>query len=86
VYDGFPTEIRVLERHSAGSVPASSELDLALVNVAAANIDLTAAGFAAGSQVRLQVTTGGPTTLHLHGDGRPRHLDLDAGTHDVLFG
>jgi poly(3-hydroxybutyrate) depolymerase len=86
VFDGFPTEIRVLDRHPVGSVPASDVLDLALVNVATADVDLADAGFEPGSEVRLQVTTDGPTTLHVHGDGATDRVDLEAGTHVVLVG
>ncbi|MFC8681781.1 alpha/beta hydrolase-fold protein [Microbacterium ureisolvens] len=86
VYDGYQTEIRVLERRPVGTVPAADELDLELVNVAAADVDLAAAGLAGREQVRLRVTTDGPTTVRLHGDGAVQRVELEAGTHDILLG
>ncbi|MBD3941126.1 hypothetical protein IF188_05355 [Microbacterium sp. NEAU-LLC] len=86
VYDGYPTEIRTLERRETAAVPANDELTLEFANVASADVDLTAAGFADGTTVQLRVTTDGPTTVRLHRDGSMQHVELQAGTHDIVLG
>ncbi len=83
-YSGRHTEIRELVHEQVGMREPSNELELDLTNIAAAAVDLDAAGLGEAEQVVLDIVTDGPTDIVLRGSGAERVLPVDAGSHRIV--
>ncbi|MBO3662339.1 alpha/beta hydrolase-fold protein [Microbacterium stercoris] len=78
-YGDYETEVRQLVRQPVGTREPAQELDLALVNVGTATVDLDEAGLTGAVTVR--VTTDGESELRLRRGDTERIERVEAGAH-----
>lgn len=84
-YDGYDTEIAELAHEPVATIDPTDTLDVEFTNIAAATIDLDAAGFAGTENVRVTVTTDTPVRITLRRGGDDHTLTVPDGVQTLAF-